>query len=110
LSKVCTVCGVEEKIRSNGLCVVHYLADWREKNKAIPCKVEGCTKGCHARMMCETHYRHYISKRKSKDAREDYARAVADEEKRRIISLLEKFGHSNAAKLVSMSARKQVNK
>lgn len=110
MSKVCTVCGVEEKIRSNGLCAKHYLMDWREKNKAIPCKVEGCTNGSHARMMCNTHYRQYIRARKSKSARENYARSIADEEKRRIIALLEKFGHMNSAKLVSMSARKQVNK
>lgn len=103
---VCTKCGAEGKIRSNGLCVKDYLADWREKQKAIPCKVEGCTNGCKSRMMCDSHYSQYIRARKRRNEKEEFARMVADDEKRRIIILLEKYGHQDAARIVAFSKRR----
>lgn len=107
ITGICSVCGAEGKIRSNGMCVKDYLVDWRKKTSALPCKVEGCERGRKARMMCELHYSRYIRERKRKDSKEEFARMVADEEKRRIIALLEKFGHRDAARLVSMSERKK---
>lgn len=104
----CTKCGVYGKVRSNGLCVPHYLADWREKMRAVPCKVEGCERGCKSRMMCERHYSHYMRSRDSKKKLEDFVRAIADEEREKIISLLKKYGQHEAAKLVSISVRKEV--
>lgn len=103
---VCTKCGAEGKVRSNGLCVKDYLADWREKQKSIPCKVEGCTNGCKARMMCDTHYSQYNRARKRRDAKAEFARMVADDEKKRIVALLNRHGHADAARLVAFSQRR----
>jgi hypothetical protein len=100
---VCTKCGAEGKIRSNGLCVKHYAEDWREKTRATPCKIEGCDRGCKSRMLCDRHYSQYIRSQKSKSARRMASLVIANEEKNRIVLLLRKYGHHQAADLVAVS-------
>lgn len=103
LTGICTKCGAEGKVRSNGLCVKDYMADWRQKTLATPCKIEGCDNGCHARMMCTRHYYRYIRAEKAKSARQVAVRTIANEEKNRIVLLLRKYGHHPAADLVAVS-------
>jgi hypothetical protein len=57
-------------------------------------------------MMCERHYNQYIRTRSKRAKQEEFARAVADEEREKIINLLKRSGHDKAAQLVSSSFRK----
>ena len=100
---VCTKCGIEGKIRSNGLCVKHYAEDWRERTRATPCKIEDCDRGCKSRMMCDRHYSQYMRNQKAKNSKQAAAFAIANEEKKRIVFLLQKYGHHQAADLVAVS-------
>lgn len=103
LTGVCTKCGAEGKIRSNGLCVKDYAEDWRQRALKTPCKVEGCDRGCKARMMCDRHYSRYMRSQKMRNSRQVAALSIANEEKNRIVFLLRKYGHHNAADLVAVS-------
>jgi hypothetical protein len=103
ITGVCTRCGAEGKVRRNGLCVKDYSEDWRNKTRATPCKIEGCDRGCKSRMMCDLHYAHYIRAQKAKIARQADVRAIANEEKNRIVLLLRKYGQHRAADLVAVS-------
>ena len=53
--------------------------------------------------MCDLHYAHYIREQKAKIARQADVRAIANEEKNRIVLLLRKYGQHHAADLVAAS-------
>lgn len=100
---ICTTCGVEGKVNTVGLCHKDYMAEYRKKMKDIPCKVEGCTKGSVARMMCDRHYYQYKRAEKNKAKNQTIIRAAVREERDRIVVLLRKYGHNHAADIVSVS-------
>jgi hypothetical protein len=103
MTGICTKCGVEGKIRGSGLCVKDHAEAWREMIKKTPCKVEGCERGCKSRMMCDLHYSRYIRSQKSRSANQAAVRAIANEEKNRIVLLLRKYGQHRAADIVAVS-------
>jgi len=103
LTGVCIKCGAEGKVRRSGLCVKDHAEAWRVETKATPCKVEGCERGCKSRMMCDLHYAHYIRAQRTKASRQATIRAIANEEKNRIVLLLQKYGQHRAADIVAVS-------